>query len=88
MNIRILERKQVGELFGVKLCIELRDKEFYIDIDNLSRVVRDVRGYEKDNSIVIELIDENGNGFGCCIIDKSHFERGCMECKSLLLPKS
>ncbi len=87
MNIRILEKKQVGELFNVKLYIELQDRGFYIDIDNLPRSIKDARGYEKDNRIIIELIDEEGKGFGCCMIDKSHFEKGCLECKSLLLPR-
>ncbi|MCE4604182.1 MAG: hypothetical protein F7B20_04360 [Aeropyrum sp.] len=88
MGIEVKEIRTVhaGKKFEAEVELEYKGRTYTIRVSSLSREPERAEAKEEGGKVVVRLIDKDGEGFASCIIDSSHLEKGCVDCRCLLLP--
>ena len=74
-------REAPGGLYEASLGIEWRGRRYSLRIDRLASKPQRVEARLEGDKLVIDLV-----GVGRCEIHVEHLERGCLDCRCLMLP--
>ncbi|RLG75576.1 MAG: hypothetical protein DRO23_03530 [Thermoprotei archaeon] len=77
---------KVNDTYTAIIKIIYRDKTYHITVSKLVKKPEDVSVKKIKDYILLELKDTEGKGFSTCCIRMEHFEKGCLECPSLIIP--
>ncbi len=84
---RLIEARGSGEgLYEAVLELRYGGRSYRLSVPRLIRRPAEARARLSGDYILIDLVGEDGAPVATCCIHRGHVERGCMECKSLLLP--
>lgn len=86
MRARVVEVAKEGELFCARIRLEKEGKEHEIRVAKLLRKPHRARASIEGDHIVIYLEDSEGKPLSTCCLHVKHLERGCLDCKSLMIP--
>ena len=87
--MRLLEARPAGGgLYTAEIEVvdEERGRSYRVHAERLVREPASLEARVEAGSLLIHLRDRDGAPVATCCIHLSHLERGCMECRSLLLP--
>lgn len=76
-----------GGTYTAYVTLEAGRSERVLRLCRLARRPASARVREQGEFIIIELVDEKGEGFASCPIHRSHIEGECLDCPTLLLPR-
>lgn len=85
-EVKLKESRREGELYTALMEISHRGAKYELQIGRLVRKPSTVKQRIEGSYILIELLDEKGEGISTCCIHVSHLEKGCVECPSLMRP--
>ncbi len=86
VKARILSVSKEDDLYKAILEIEYNGESFTTQVDHLPRKPVRVKVVDQGDKVRLDITDVEGLGIASFIIHKSHLEKGCMDCRSLLLP--
>ncbi len=75
-------------LYTASLQVSYKDRESEIKIRKLLRKPVRAKARIEGDILLISIEDSEGKPLSTCCIHVSHLEKGCIECKSLLIPPS
>ncbi|MEM0497465.1 MAG: hypothetical protein QXR22_04635, partial [Acidilobaceae archaeon] len=73
-------------LYIAKLRITYGGRSYEINIEKLLRKPFRAKARLEGNYILVNIEDNEGKPLSSCCIHVEHLEKGCMDCKSLLIP--
>ncbi|MCE4612394.1 MAG: hypothetical protein F7C07_00985 [Desulfurococcales archaeon] len=85
-EVRLKEYRREGELYTALMEVSYKGARYELQVGKLVRKPSTVRQKTEGDYILVELLDEKGDGISTCCIHVSHLEKGCVECPSLLRP--
>lgn len=77
---------KVNDTYTAVIKIIHGDKVYRITVSKLVKKPEDVFIKKIKDYILLELKNSQGKGFSTCCIRVEHFEKGCLECPSLITP--
>lgn len=84
---RVLEARPAGEgLYEAVLELRYGGRSYRLRVPRLIRRPAAARTRLSGDYILVELVAGDGAPVATCCIHRGHVEKGCMECRSLLLP--
>ena len=66
--------------------LSYKDKEYSFRVERLSRKPLTAQTELRGEYVLVRFIDERGEGIATCQIHVEHLEKGCIECRCLMLP--
>lgn len=72
-----------GGLYEAVLGVEWKGRRYSLRISKLASLPKGVEARLEGDKLVIELV-----GVGRCEVHVEHLERGCLDCRCLMLPPS
>jgi len=85
-TVKLREYRREGDLYTALMEISYKGSNYEVQVEKLVRKPASIKQKEKGDYILVELLDEKGEGIGTCCIHVSHLEKGCIQCPSLLRP--
>jgi len=86
VTVKIAHVYTLSGLWDAVLEIDYKGETRFIKVPNLSRRPSKVEYKVEGEYLVVEFKDERGYGFARCEIHVSHLEKGCLECRNLMVP--
>ncbi len=86
VKARILSVSREEGLYKATLEIVYDGESLTAQVDHLPRKPVRVKAIDQGDRVRLDITDVEGLGIASFIIHKSHLEKGCVDCKSLLLP--
>ncbi|MCX8196197.1 MAG: hypothetical protein N3F67_03875 [Acidilobaceae archaeon] len=73
-------------LYSAELHLEYMDRSYQFRMEKIIRRPHRAKGRVEGDYLIISLEDSEGKPLSSCCIHVAHLERGCTECKSLMVP--
>jgi hypothetical protein len=85
-SVKLKEYRSEGGLYTALMEISYKGSSYEVQVGRLVRRPARIRQRLEGDYILVELLDDKGEGISTCCIHVSHLEKGCIQCPSLMRP--
>ncbi|BAN90586.1 hypothetical protein [Aeropyrum camini] len=75
-----------GDTYEATITLVYKGGEHVVKVSRLCCLPGKAEAGVEDGKVVIRLYTVGGEPLASCIIDVGHLEKGCLDCKCLMLP--